>query len=46
MKKIVITGIGMVTPVGNGKAAIWNAIKAGTCGREIHEHNKPTSPYL
>ena len=32
MKKIVITGIGMVTPVGNGKAASWSAIKAGTCG--------------
>ena len=32
MKKIVITGIGMVTPVGNGKAASWSAIKAGTSG--------------
>ena len=32
MKKIVITGIGMVTPVGNGKDASWSAIKAGTCG--------------
>ena len=32
MKKIVITGIGMVTPVGNGKVASWNAIKEGTCG--------------
>ena len=25
MKKIVITGIGMVTPVGNGKDASWSA---------------------
>ena len=32
MKKIVITGIGMVTPVGNGKVASWNAVKEGTCG--------------
>ncbi len=32
MKKIVITGIGMVTPVGNGKTASWNAIKEGKCG--------------
>ena len=32
MKKIVITGIGMVTPVGNGKDASWSALKAGTCG--------------
>ena len=32
MKKIVITGLGMVTPVGNGKDATWNALKAGKCG--------------
>ena len=32
MKKIVITGIGMVTPVGNGKDASWNAMKAGKSG--------------
>ena len=32
MKKVVITGLGMVTPVGNGKVATWNALKAGTCG--------------
>ena len=32
MKKIVITGLGMVTPVGNGKDATWGALKAGKCG--------------
>ena len=32
MKKIVITGLGMVTPVGNGKDATWSALKAGKCG--------------
>lgn len=32
MKKVVVTGLGMVTPVGNGKAATWNALKAGKCG--------------
>jgi 3-oxoacyl-[acyl-carrier-protein] synthase II len=31
-KKVLITGIGMVTPVGNGKEAAWAAIKAGKCG--------------
>lgn len=30
--KVVVTGIGMVTPVGNGKVATWNALKAGKCG--------------
>ena len=32
MKKIVITGLGMVTPVGNGKDATWSSLKAGKCG--------------
>ena len=32
MKKIVITGLGMVTPVGNGKDATWESLKAGKCG--------------
>ena len=31
-KKVVITGIGMVTPCGNGKAAAWTAVKAGKSG--------------
>ncbi len=32
MKKVVITGIGMVTPCGNGKDATWSNVKAGVCG--------------
>jgi 3-oxoacyl-[acyl-carrier-protein] synthase II len=32
MKKIVITGLGMVTPVGNGKDATWSALRTGKCG--------------
>ena len=31
-KKVVITGIGMVTPCGNGKEAAWTAVKAGKSG--------------
>ena len=31
-KKVVITGIGMVSPCGNGKDATWAAIKAGKSG--------------
>lgn len=31
-KKVVITGLGMVCPVGNGTEAAWAAIKAGTSG--------------
>ncbi len=32
MKKAMITGLGMVTAVGNGKDATWAAVKAGTPG--------------
>ena len=32
MKKVVVTGIGMLTAVGNGKTATWEAIKAGKPG--------------
>ena len=32
MKKVMITGIGMLTAVGNGKAATWESIKAGKPG--------------
>jgi len=31
-KKIVITGIGLLTPIGNGKDAAWAACKAGKSG--------------
>ena len=32
MKKVVITGIGMVTPCGNGRQSTWDNIKAGKSG--------------
>ena len=32
MKKVMITGIGMLTAVGNGKDASWANIKAGKPG--------------
>ncbi|MBR1871249.1 MAG: beta-ketoacyl-ACP synthase II [Kiritimatiellae bacterium] len=31
-KKVVITGIGLVTPVGNGRESAWEALKAGKSG--------------
>ena len=31
-KRVVITGLGCVTPVGNGKEEFWNNIKSGVCG--------------
>jgi len=32
MKRVVITGVGAVTPVGIGKDEFWTNIKAGKCG--------------
>lgn len=32
MEKVVITGMGAVTPVGNDVESFWAAIKAGKCG--------------
>lgn len=32
MKRVVVTGIGAITPIGNDAAAFWQNIKAGVCG--------------
>ncbi len=32
MKRVVITGMGAVTPLGNDVASFWEGLKAGTCG--------------
>ena len=31
-RRVVVTGLGLVSPVGNNVAACWNAILAGTNG--------------
>ncbi|MGX8796927.1 beta-ketoacyl-ACP synthase II [Fusibacter sp. JL298sf-3] len=30
--RVVVTGIGVISPIGTGRETFWNAIKAGTCG--------------
>ncbi len=32
MKRVVITGVGAVTPVGIGREEMWKNVKAGVCG--------------
>lgn len=32
MRRVVVTGIGAITPIGNTAAASWEAAKAGKCG--------------
>ena len=34
-KRVVITGLGAVTPVGSGKDNFWNAIMEGRCGVDL-----------
>ena len=31
-RRVVITGMGAVTPIGKSAPELWNAIKAGKCG--------------
>ena len=32
MRRVVITGMGAVTPVGNSVPEMWDAVKNGVCG--------------
>lgn len=34
-KRVVITGLGVVTPVGSGKDAFWGALMEGKCGVDL-----------
>ncbi len=46
-RRVVITGTGVISPVGNGTAAFWSALKAGRCGisscPELAEWKLPVS---
>jgi 3-oxoacyl-[acyl-carrier-protein] synthase II len=34
MKRVVVTGIGLITPLGNDVQSFWNHILSGVCGIE------------
>ena len=34
-KKVVITGMGALTPLGNNVEDFWNGIKSGKCGIDL-----------
>lgn len=37
-RRVVVTGVGVVSPIGIGKEEFWNAILAGKCGIEYITH--------
>ena len=39
-RRVVITGTGVISPVGNGTEAFWSALKAGRCGISAYPEAK------
>lgn len=37
-RRVVVTGIGVVSPIGTGRQAYWDALRAGTCGIDKITH--------
>ncbi len=47
LSDIVITGLGVVTPIGIGRQEFWNSLEVGRCGIEpLFENVDPTSPLM
>lgn len=42
MRRVVVTGIGAVTPIGNNAKDMWEAVKAGKCGIDKITHYDTT----
>ena len=42
MRRVVITGLGAVTPIGNNVEAMWDSVKASKCGIDRITHFDPT----
>ena len=38
MRRVVVTGIGAVTPIGNDVPAMWESVKNGVCGIDKVTH--------
>ena len=32
MKRVAVTGLGVISPIGNDVPTFWNALCSGTCG--------------
>ncbi len=42
MRRVVITGVGAITPIGNNVNEMWEAVKAGKCGIDKITHYDTT----
>ena len=38
MRRVVITGLGAITPIGNDINSLWESVKAGKCGIDKITH--------
>ena len=38
MRRVVITGLGVISPIGNDVNALWNSIEEGVCGIALITH--------
>ncbi len=43
-RRVMLTGIGVVTPLGSTLTEFWGALKAGCCGLRPVEHLLPAAP--
>ncbi len=43
MKRVVITGIGAITPIGNDVETMWDSMKKGVCGIDIISKFDPST---
>ena len=43
MRRVVITGMGAVTPIGNNVSDTWKSVKAGKCGIDKITHYDVTN---
>ena len=42
MRRVVITGLGAITPIGNSTEEMWESVKAGKCGIDKITHYDTT----
>ena len=42
MRRVVVTGLGAITPVGNSVSEMWSAVQEGKCGIDKITHYDTT----